>query len=71
MAHAKSTNATLGMLKTKLAGYINGIVATLKEFTTFSKKSQKYFMNLRAYIDYFIEGRSPLRHKQIEILALI
>ena len=30
LAHANSTNATLGILKTKLAGYIKGMVATLK-----------------------------------------
>ena len=31
LAQAKSTNATLGILKTKLAGYIKGMVATLKK----------------------------------------
>ena len=29
LAHARRTNATLGMLNTKLAGYISGIVANL------------------------------------------
>ena len=31
LAHARRTNATLGMLNTKLAGYISGIVANLKK----------------------------------------